>query len=145
MSVSAPITVVRSSCHEGNEDGNEAKTSSLMSDSNEDSDDNCSYDTDDSDLDAFLASSGTVSSDSEESEDDIDGEKSEESENLSSESDVSSDSELDGGLPVHSTPLVTVPPAVLEPCYHITEIVGTQSSPRPLGYSICGDNIDKTV
>ena len=41
----------------------------MMSDSNEDSDDNCSYDADDSDLDVFLASSGSVSSDSEESED----------------------------------------------------------------------------
>lgn len=145
MSVSAPITVVSSGCHGGNEDGNEAKTSSVMSDSNEDSDDNCSYDADDSDLDVFLASSGSVSSDSEESEDDIDGEKSEESEDLSSESDVSSDSELYGGLPVHRTPLVAAPPAVLEPCCHITEIVGTHSSPRPLGYRICGDNIDKTV
>ena len=92
MSVSAPITVVSSGCHEGNEDSNEAKTSSVMSDSNEDSDDNCSYDADDSDLDVFLASSGSVSSNNEESEDDIDGEKSEESEDLSSESDVSSDS-----------------------------------------------------
>ena len=81
MSVSAPITVVSSGCHEGNEDSNEAKTSS----SNEDSDDNYSCDADDSDLDVFLASSGSVSSDSEESEDDIDDEISEESEDLSSE------------------------------------------------------------
>ena len=44
---------------------------------------------------------------------------------------------------MHPTPFVAAPPAVLEPCCHITEIVGTQSSPRPLGYRICGDNIDK--
>ena len=46
---------------------------------------------------------------------------------------------------MHPTPFVAAPPAVLEPCCHITEIVGTQSSLRPLGYRICGDNIDKTV